>query len=152
MDTFRMVAKALLSALLFICILPLAHAEIYRWVDKNGKIQFSDRPSNHQAEKVKVDTERNSYGGGGVLERQRDLLDDYQANDAEQRRNKQQAANKEVREKRLQAQCINAKDRLKNYQRGSLYRLDQNGERIYYSEEERAKAIDKYQQLIGKNC
>jgi hypothetical protein len=80
------------------------------------------------------------------------LLDGYQADDAQKRRDKQQAANQAVKDKRLQASCVNAKDRLKNYNRGALYRLDSNGERIYYSEEERSNAINKYQQLIQKNC
>ena len=75
------------------------------------------------------------YGGGRVLERQRDLLDEYQADDLQQQEEKQQAAKQAVKDKRLLASCNNAKDRLKNFQRGALYRLDANGERIYYSEE-----------------
>jgi hypothetical protein len=147
-----MAAKAIFSLFIFVFITSIANAEIYRWIDKDGKTQFSDRPQNSKTEKVKVDTQRNSYGGGGVLERQRDLLDGYQADDAQKRRDKQQAANQAVKDKRLQASCVNAKDRLKNYNRGALYRLDSNGERIYYSEEERSNAINKYQQLIQKNC
>jgi hypothetical protein len=147
-----MAAKAIFSLLILVFITSIANAEIYRWIDKDGKTQFSDRPENSKTEKVKVDTQRNSYGGGGVLERQRDLLDGYQADDAQKRRDKQQAANQAVKDKRLQASCVNAKDRLKNYNRGALYRLDSNGERIYYSEEERSNAINKYQQLIQKNC
>jgi hypothetical protein len=147
-----MAAKAIFSLLILVFITSIANAEIYRWIDKDGKTQFSDRPQNSKTEKVKVDTQRNSYGGGGVLERQRDLLDGYQADDAQKRRDKQQAAIQAVKDKRLQASCVNAKDRLKNYNRGALYRLDSNGERIYYSEEERSNAINKYQQLIQKNC
>ena len=147
-----MLAKAFFSLFFLIGILPTAHSEIYRWVDENGKTQFSDRPLDNKTQKVKVDTQRNSYGGGGVLERQRGLLNGYQANDAKQLQNKKLAEQQAVRSERLQARCINAKDRLKNYQRGSLYRLDSNGERIYYSEEERTAAIDKYEQSIQKNC
>jgi hypothetical protein len=149
-----MTAKVLLSLIIFLCILPAAQAEIYRWVDKDGKTQFSDRPlaRDSSTEKVKVDTQRNSYGGGGVLERQRELLDGYQADDVQKNLAKQQAAKKATKDKRQQAACINAKDRLKNYQRGAIYRLDENGERIYYSEEERTKAINKFQQLINNNC
>lgn len=149
-----MTGKAFLSLLIFLCILPTAQAEIYRWVDKNGKTQFSDRPlaRDSSTEKVKVDTQRNSYGGGGVLERQRDLLDGYQTDDVQKKRVKQQAANKAAKDKRLQAGCINAKDRLKNFQRGAIYRLDENGERIYYSEEERTRTINKFQQVINENC
>jgi hypothetical protein len=101
---------------------------------------------------VTVDTQRNSYGGGGVLERQRSLLDKYQANDVKELRAKQQAKKQAAKDKRLKVRCINAKDRLKNFKRGALYRLDDQGERIYYSEEERTKTIDKYQQLIQENC
>jgi len=147
-----MAMKACFSLLMFIFITSIANAEIYRWIDKDGKTQFSDRPLDSKTEKVKVDTQRNSYGGGGVFERQRDLIDEYQANDKQESQDKRQAANKAARDKRLQAQCVNAKDRLKNYQRGALYRLNGKGERIYYSEEERSRAIDKYQQVIQKNC
>jgi hypothetical protein len=147
-----MVANVFLILLMSVFILPSAYAEIYRWTDENGKTQFSDRPQNSKTEKVKVDTQRNSYGGGGVFERQRDLIDEYQADDKQERQDKRQAVNQAVRDKRLQAQCVSAKDRLKNYQRGALYRLNGNGERIYYSEEERSLAIDKYQQVIHKNC
>jgi hypothetical protein len=149
-----MLTKASFSLLLFICLLPLSHAEIYRWVDDNGKIQFSDRPSarDSKAEQVKVNTQRNSYGGGGLLERQKDLLDGYQAKDAQKVKDKQQAKRQAAQDKRLQTRCLNAKDRLKNYQRSALYRLDNKGERIYYSEEQRSKAIAKFQQLIQKNC
>ena len=147
-----MVVKAFCSLLIIICVLPVAQAEIYRWLDENGNTQFSDRPLNSKTQKVKVDTQRNSYGGGGVFERQRDLLDGYEADDAQKRQEKRQAAKQAVRDERLQARCINAKDRLKNYQRGALYRLDGNVERNYYSEEERTKAIEKYKQLIDANC
>jgi hypothetical protein len=67
-------------------------AEVYRWLDENGKIQFSDRPSNNRSEKVTLNTERNSYSGGGILERQRDLLDEYRADSLRQERKDRQAA------------------------------------------------------------
>ena len=147
-----MLAKAFFSLFLFIFILPAAHAGIYRWVDEKGQTQFSDRPVDNKTQKVKVDTQHNSYGGGGVLERQKGLLDEYQAKDAQQLRNKKQAEKEAAQAQRLEARCINAKDRLKNFKKGALYRLDKKGERIYYSEEKRSKAIDKYQQAIEKNC
>lgn len=147
-----MLAKALFSVFLITFIFSAAHAEIYRWTDKDGNTQFSDRPLNSKTKKVNVDTQRNSYGGGRVLERQRDLLDEYQADDLQQQEEKQQAAKQAVKDKRLLASCNNAKDRLKNFQRGALYRLDANGERIYYSEEERTDKLNKYQQSIEKHC
>lgn len=145
-----MVAKNLIVFLVIFFILPNSHSEIYRWIDDNGKVQFSDRPLNNKTKKLDVDTRQNSYGG--ILKRQRELLNEYQSNDVQQQQEKRQAAAQAVKDERLQVRCINAKDRLRNYQRGALYRLDENGERIFYSEEDRTKAINKYQQLIQKNC
>ena len=113
-----MLAKAFFSLSLFIFILPAAHAGIYRWVDEKGQTQFSDRPVDNKTQKVKVNTQHNSYGGGGVLERQKGLLDEYQAKDAQQLRNKKQAEKEAAQAQRLEARCINAKDRLKNFKKG----------------------------------
>tara|TARA_R110001583_G_scaffold110891_4_gene259964 strand:+ start:232 stop:450 length:219 start_codon:yes stop_codon:yes gene_type:complete len=66
-----MQTKAYFPLFFFISFLSTAHAEIYRWVDEHGRIQFSDRPLDSKTEKVNVDTQRNSYGGGGILKPQK---------------------------------------------------------------------------------
>ena len=130
-----------------------ALAKIYRWVDENGQTQFSDRPVKGQvSDEVKVDTTKNSYGGGDVLNRQRDLLNRYDAQDQQSQKNKQQAGRKKENKERAKAACLRAKDKLASYDRGLLYTLDDQGERIYYSEEKRSKIIASYRELITKNC
>ncbi|MCP5439966.1 MAG: glutaredoxin family protein [Chromatiaceae bacterium] len=50
--------------LLFVCVAlsNAAHAEIYRWVDENGKVHFSDKPSwSHSSEQVTLRI--NTYEG-----------------------------------------------------------------------------------------
>ena len=147
-----MLIKAFFPLIFLLCFLSTAHAEIYRWVDGNGKIQFSDRPLDNKTEKVVVDIKHNSYKGGRVLERQQGLLDEYQAKDVQRAVDKKQADKQAVKDKNLQARCVRAKDQLENYKRSALYRLDEKGERIYYSEEQRTNAINRYQQAIQKNC
>lgn len=49
-----MVAIALLPAL-------LAHADIYRWVDENGKIHLSDDPPPEKMDAEQLDVEVNTY-------------------------------------------------------------------------------------------
>ncbi|CCK77890.1 MAG: DUF4124 domain-containing protein [Oleispira antarctica] len=66
-----MQTKAYFPLFLFVYFLSTAHAEINRWVDEHGRIQFSDRPLDSKIEKVNVDTQRNSYGGGGTLKPQK---------------------------------------------------------------------------------
>lgn len=128
-------------------------AQIYRWVDEKGRVQFSDRPINGKtANKVNVDTTKNSYGGGDVLNRQRDLLDRYDQQDLKSQEDKKQAQREEEKQKRLKSACLRAKDQLARFERGLIYTLDDQGERIYYSEEVRAEKIEWYRQSIAKSC
>jgi hypothetical protein len=130
-----------------------ALAEIYRWIDENGKTQFSDRPvRGKSSSEVTVDTSKNSYGGGDVLNRQRDLLDRYQEQDLQSQKNRQQAAQEKENEKKIKTVCLRAKDKLTSFERGLLYTLDDQGERVYYSEEKRTQRIESYRESINKNC
>ncbi len=134
-------------------ISPPTFAEIYRWVDENGKTQFSDRPIRGQnANEVKVDTGKNSYGGGDVLSRQRDLLDRYKDQDEQSEKAKQQAQKDKEDEQKLKAACLRSKDKLANFERSVLYTLDDQGERVYYSEEKREQRIEELRQSIAKYC
>ena len=134
-------------------ISPPTFAEIYRWVDENGKTQFSDRPIRGQnANKVRVDTGKSSYGGGDVLSRQRDLLDRYKDQDEQSEKAKQQAQKDKEDEQKLKAACLRSKDKLANFERSVLYTLDDQGERVYYSEEKREQRIEELRQSIAKYC
>ena len=139
---------------LFVVLLPpLLQAEIYRWVDDNGRVHFSDSPiSGHQVEKVEVGDNPNSYGGGTVLERQRGLLDDYQQRDQQQAREQRKEAWQKSNEERLKRNCLAAKDSLKRYEGSALYYLNDKGERVFYSDEERSKYLAEYQQRVAENC
>lgn len=130
-----------------------ASAEIYRWVDDNGKIQFSDRPMKGKtASTVKVDATKNSYGGGAVLNRQRELLTQYQDQDLQSQKDKHQALLDSENKKKLAAVCLQAKDKLVNFQRALIYTLDDQGERVYYSEEKREQRIEGMRKAISDNC
>lgn len=130
-----------------------ASAEIYRWVDENGKIQFSDRPvKGTKPNTVDVDTSKNSYGGGAVLNRQRDLLNRYVDQDKQLKKSKWQAQRDKEKKEKLVAACLQAKDKLANFERGVIYTLNDKGERVYYSEEQRTQRIESFRKTISENC
>ncbi len=57
----KLLCQSLLS-LVFLLISPLTQAEIFKWVDENGKVHFSDRQSlvaKADAEKLALDTSVN---------------------------------------------------------------------------------------------
>ena len=51
-------------ALLLLAACPLAHAEVYKWVDASGRTVFSDQPPPAQKPGMKVDKIK-VYPGGG---------------------------------------------------------------------------------------
>ena len=58
--------KVILYTLAFALIAPLTHAQVYKWVDKDGKVQFSDSPPPADAK----DSTQRRMGGGLVDEGQ----------------------------------------------------------------------------------
>ena len=63
MNRVRVVGIALIG---FILLSGAAHAEIFKWVDANGKVHFSDRKISSQAQKVNVKTGAKTLGQNNV--------------------------------------------------------------------------------------
>ncbi|NNJ97645.1 MAG: hypothetical protein HKP12_10845 [Gammaproteobacteria bacterium] len=65
-----------------------------------------------------------------------------------QQREQQQALKQENRKK-----CNRYRDRMRHYQRASgIYRLDEDGSRVYMSDADRTKATKNLQKKINKYC
>jgi len=114
---FPLYNKALLKALSAKCVfclvialltfLPDVSAEIYKWVDENGRVHFGDKPSADDAVKVII---KKVPAKDVILEqhreKQRRLLDIYD----EERKEKQQNQAKILAEiKKREAKCTKAK-------------------------------------------
>ena len=142
------------SSTLLVVILASAnvYSEIYRWVDDNGKVQFSDRPVASNSKLLEIDTSKNVYGGGKVMNRQQDLLDRYQKQDNQDQKKRQQEKREKAKQEQRNLACVRAKDKLTRFEGSSLYTLDAQGERIYFSEEKRKQAINEYRKTIKKHC
>ena len=129
-----------------------AYSEIYRWVDDSGKVQFSDRPVASNSKPVEIDTSKNVYGGGKVMHRQQDLLDRYQKQDNQDQKNRQQVKREKAKQEQRNLACVRAKDKLARFEGSTLYTLDAQGERTYFSEEKRTQAIKEFRKSINKHC
>ena len=144
--------KFMLSVL-FIMLSNTTFAEIYQWVDENGKTQFGDKPP--QAGDFKtIDNipapPRNEVvadqDATAIKQRTQKLLD---AIDAE-RQAKQTKKLEEPTAK--QKECQRAKDYERKIHRGGIYTLDKSGNRVYLSEADRPKEIARINQLIKQHC
>jgi len=133
------------SALLCCCLLlalPVSANEIYRWVDDNGVVHFTDRPR-EGAERLTVrtatpsTTARQSTAAAPRSE-QRELMAEPDADKTA-----------EIRE----ANCTSSRERLARLQRAPrLYREGEDGARLYLDDDERASVLAEAQELVENWC
>ncbi len=143
--------------LLLIFIIISAHpvyAGVYKWVDKEGRVHFGDRPTSPQAQQFTLDKapEPSNSAAPSAAQRQitrQRMLDMYQ----QEREKREAARTKKKRDaKKLAQQCANARDRLRRYEGSRLYKNLPNGERRYFSEAEREKTISQLKGNIKRYC
>ncbi len=134
-------------------------AEVYKWVDEDGNVHYTDQPppQGHDAEELILES---SPSGDDVREAQErlDRLKAKQQTGQDQRSaaKEQKRLQKELeQEQRVdrQRQCILA---LKDFRalttKLPVYSLDQTGDRVYLDAEERAAEIERKRADINKFC
>lgn len=131
-----------------------ASADIYRWVDANGVVHYSDTPVDG-AERIAIDS--NATNPELVAARAAEAQGQREA--AAARRDEQAAADQErqAKEEQIEAQreasCRKARAALENYNTNRrFYRPLDNGERDWLSEEEVAEAKEAAQESAEKYC
>lgn len=130
---------------------PLAAQEVYRSVDAQGNVVYSDRGATKNAEKTAVHVEQPDPAEVARLAKEQQVL---RAED--QARAKQQAVddkNKAVEEHRKQVACQNARNyyfRLVDARR--LYKPTGNGDRMFYSDEDADALRQKAKQAMNDAC
>lgn len=131
----------------------LAGAAVYRWVDGDGAVHFSDRPP-AGAQFQELDTPAPSPSKGisdaERRARQQKLLDMYE----EERAGKREAREKrEAQKQERQTRCNYAADRLRRYQAAPiLYEPLAGGERRVLSDAERERAIREVREAVQAWC
>ena len=134
--------------LLFMLVPLMATAEIYRWVDAQGQVHFGARPASG-AERIEVRpqvVERDE----ATREREGRARRFFEA-----RREEQQAAVQMAGEERARRgeECGRLRNELsKLAQGGRFYRIDANGDRVYYSDEEVNTARRQLASRIDHYC
>ena len=127
------------------------NAEIYKWIDEQGKTHYGDKPVEDSKE---VDVNISNQGHVKVNqsreEKRRKLLNAFEED--RQRENKEKSKEKK-KKKKLARNCVVAKDRLRVYERSSsLYDLDKDGNKLVLSNSERDKAVGNLRKKIKKHC
>jgi len=142
-----------LGALLaFACVHPGALAQqIYRSVDADGHVVYSDRGSSKEAPKTTIKVVEPDPAEVARLAKQQELLKVQEA-----QRQKQQVVDdksKASQDKERDTRCQQARNRY--YQMkdsGRLFQRDADGNRIYYSDEEADKVREDAKRTMTALC
>jgi len=125
--------------------------ELYRWVDEDGRVHFSDRPpAEAKAQDISgqlgpinsVDATRAPVNTAAVSRKPREIEREY-----EQREQRAQ----QERQQELQRTCTEARRRL-NVLNGRVAFFDKDGREVHYTDREREQMAEKFKREIAKRC
>ena len=152
---FKLIAGAILIS--FAISIGIANAEIFKWVDSNGKVHYSDRKIDPSAKEIDVSTgkqsiETSNSDVGQRLANQNKYLNYLQSERLERKEKRDQQ--KAQRAKKNQY-CATLKDQLRSFteERARWYELDEaTGDRRFISDAELDQRKNELQTEIKTNC
>lgn len=132
-------------------------AKIYKWTDKNGKVHYSDKPFDEKSEEIEIKEhltpeQQNAakIKANEMIRRQTRRLNNQFEEEYDKRK---QQSKKNREQQKLSHACRQAKTGLKILQmQRPVYTTDENGERKFYSDEERKKEIAEIKAAISEHC
>ena len=146
--------KSLLAIVLALAVAPLASAELYKYLDKDGKTVYSDQPP------ANVDSKRLNVQSGvtsapataapkSAVERDKQLQKGR--DEARDRAKKSDDLAKEAEAK--EQACTNARAAYKIYADGGrILKSDDKGERVFLGDEEIDAERDRSKRLMDEAC
>ena len=129
-----------------------AIAQVYKWVDEKGVTHYGERaPQGKKAQEVEQRLANPGPAPGKAAQ------PGWKEQDLEFRRRRIEAEQTEAKDKQQESSqrraCNQAHDQLAQMKSArGLYRLDDKGERVFQSDEERKVSIARLEQLISERC
>lgn len=148
-----------MRVLLIICLLfalPVHAKEMFRWVDENGKVHFSDEPPEKRpdmAEEIEVKAPPKigqDENVRAIEERTLKLIEDEDARENEEMRRHLQA--REDVAERMRPRCAQARRDVKALSGPVKYRNKETGELEDVSEARREQDLQRIKKFIAENC
>lgn len=130
-----------------------ANASVYRWIDANGNTHFGDRPpANASSREVNVNAPEvnNDASAQERQQRMQDFLSEQQKERVARQAEQAKLAEQEAMKAEL---CTRMRAELKNLARVStFYRLDENGDRVYVTDEENEQVRKDFRRKVKEAC
>ena len=148
--------QAIAFALMLVLVGASAPAvgEIYKWTDEEGNVHFGDKPVGEDPERVAIQSKRTNPER---VESRMQARASAAAKAAEEEAAATPAGpTEEEMQARLaerQEKCDSYRERLQRFVTSRrIYREDENGERVYMSEEEMQEAREKVENQVQDYC
>lgn len=131
--------------------------DVYKVIDENGRIQFTQFPPYKGAEKLKIKGIKNGAVGANqessqsLKERQKRYSDYLQSERLERKEKRIQAKQEKAA---LISKCNNVRADLYDMNQGGIlyYDLDENGERVYIDESRIEAKKNRLRTFLNKQC
>lgn len=150
-------SRLLFTILIFTIYITSAQSQVYKWVDENGKVHYSDKPIDDKAKAMDIKKDISATRqqearaqANKLIQSQRKQL----ANEQEVKRDEAIAERKQKQEARkLNSACRQARASLRalEYQ-APVYQENDKGERTYLDDETRKNQATKLKADIQKHC
>ena len=135
-----------IGILIALLLSPVCQAEIYKWTDENGRVNYGEKPASKNTEKIEIKSSPSNPDPELTedrKEKQRKLLEVLE----QERQEKAQQKTEDLKQKR----------ELEDYHKtlkevNQLYDLDEEGNRKFLSEEEHEKEIAEVEKNLEMHC
>ena len=127
----------------------VVQAQVYKWVDERGVTHYGERtPQGRKGQEVQNKLANPAPGpGAGKAPSWQEQEQDFQGRRQQAEQAQQAEARKQAQEANQRQACVQARDELLRMKSASrLYKLNEKGERIIESDQEREAAIARQEQ------
>lgn len=135
------------AALLLALVVPVASAQVYKWVDDKGRVHYGEKPpagSKSSSVKPPAATPQAPAKTQDLQSQERD----FRRRRIKQGQDEAKAARDAARR---EANCNIARERLEIGEKAALYRREK-GERVFLSDAEQKAAVNKLRADVNQYC
>jgi hypothetical protein len=129
-----------------------ASAQVYKWVDEKGTTHYGERPpQSKNAREVEQRLANPGPAPGTMVQpswKDKDL--EFRSRRIETEQAEDQQTQREAKDRQACNQARDSLAQMKSARR--LYRLDDKGERVYQSDEQRQASVAQLEGLVAQRC
>ncbi len=129
------------------------YAQIYKWVDKNGKTQYTDQPPPPDAAKEEKRLNIKSGPAAGSQDKSRSLSEEREEFDKRRQQQREEDAKQQAKSEENKKKCLDAQTQLKMYTDSPRLTVpDGAGGMMYADDDLRQRKIADANKAIAAYC